>query len=367
MNILVLLDHSKAFDTVDHNILCLKLRQFFKFSKTSIKLVQSYLRERSQSVYAGNSVSKPLCLNRGVPQGSILGPLLFTIYINDLPSRISYCKSHMYADDIQLYTSNPIDKLDEAVCRINSDLESIYLWACANGLSLNPQKSKCLLIHDRFTKITESSVNIMFNRQKIQIVSSVKNLGVIFDNILSWKNHVNNIVGTTYNKLRTLWSTQPYTPLNIRVLLAKAYLMPSLFYACEVFSNCDSVSTRKLNLVFNNICRYVYGIGKYDHISYFNKQLYGISIDNLFKLKSLLFLHKIIYLRQPPYLYRRLSFARSNRGNMLITFRYRTLTSERQFFTNVLPLWNTLPHSFQTTSNAKQFKALLMDYYGRVQ
>lgn len=364
VSVLVLLDHSKAFDTIDHDILALKLSRFFNFSNTSIRLMQSYLNGRSQSVYTKNSVSKPLFLNRGVPQGSILGPLLFTMYINDLPLHLSYCKSHMYADDVQLHRSSTIDQLEDTICRVNADLQSIYVWASANGLSLNPEKSKCLLVQRKSTKCP-TDVEIMINGQKIQIVSSVKNLGIIFNNTLTWNNHINSIVGTVYNKLRTLWATQSFTPLNIRVLLAKTYVMPSLLYGCEVFSNCDSVSRRKLNIVFNNICRYVYGVRKYDRISHLSIQLYGISIDNHFKLKALVFLHKIIYLRQPPYLFRRLSFARSNRGTKLILFRHRTLTSERQFFINVLPLWNTLPHSIQTTSNVIHFKVLLINYFAR--
>lgn len=206
--------------------------------------------------------------------------------------------------------------------------------------------------------------DITINGQVIQVVSSVKNLGVLFNESLTWNNHINSIVGSTYNKLRTLWTSQSFTPLKIRQLLAKTYLMPSLLYGCEVFSNCDSTSRRKLNTVFNNICRYVYGIGRYSHISQFSIQLYGISFDNLFKLKALVLLHKIVYLKQPPYLFHRLNFARSNRGNILIPLRYKSLISERQFFINVLPLWNSLTHSLQTTSNAMQFKVKLIEYLG---
>lgn len=147
------------------------------------------------------------------------------------------------------------------------------------------------------------------------------------------------------------------------MLIAKAYLMPSLLYGCEVFANCDSASRKKLNTLFNNICRYVYGVGKYDHISQFSIKLYGISLDNLFNVRMLLLLHKIIYSKLPPYLFQRLTFARSNRGNKLTTFRYKTLVSEWQFFINVMPLWNTLPHTIQNTSNIIQFKTLLFDHF----
>lgn len=360
VGILVLLDHSKAFDSVDHGILCSKLRHVFHFSSTSTRLIQSYLKFRSQSVFVKGSVSKPLSLSSGVPQGSILGPLLFTLYINDLPLYISHCKTHMYADDVQLFLCIPLDQFDEAICMVNEDLDSVYKWASANGLSLNPRKSKCLLIHRKSLK---RDINLIINHEKIQCVSSVKNLGVIFNDTLTWHNHINNIVGSTYNKLRILWSSQPFTPQNIRILIAKTYLMPSLFYACEIFSNCDSVSRRKLNTVFNNICRYVYSIKKRDHISHIAVRLYGNTLDNLFKIRALVLLHKLIYTGQPPYLFHRLNFARSNRGNKVIPLRYKTLVSQRQFFVNVLPLWNSLPHTIQTTSNALQFKRILTNFF----
>lgn len=362
VNVLVLLDHSKAFDTIDHDMLGFKLGHFFNFSRTSVSLIKSYLFNRSQSVRTGTSASLPLFLSRGVPQGSILGPLLFSLYINDLPQHIHSCKTHMYADDVQLYTSTPIELLGEAVNRVNADLRSIWNWANANGLSLNPGKSKCLVVHSKSLNCT-FDVNITINGHKIEVVSTVKNLGIIMNDTLTWSNQVNRVTSVIYAKLRTLWQTHYYTPPKIRVLIAKAYIMPSLLYGCEVFANCDSVSRNKLNTVFNNICRYVYGIGKYDHISQHSVKLYGITLDQLFKVRTLLLLHKIIYSKFPPYLFRRLTFTRSSRGMKLIPIRYKTLTSEWQFFINVMPLWNSLPHSIQKTSNITQFKTLLFNHF----
>jgi len=104
---LTLLDHSKAFGSVNHNILCTKLRNFFNFSTNATKLIRSYLTNRYQAVVSGTQVSSLRNLARGVPQGSVLGPLLFSIYVNDLPSILSECEVHLYADDVQIFVGRP--------------------------------------------------------------------------------------------------------------------------------------------------------------------------------------------------------------------------------------------------------------------
>lgn len=207
--------------------------------------------------------------------------------------------------------------------KINQDLANIHRWALENGLCLNPLKSKCLLIHKRtLSPVIEHE--ILINNQQIEIVKSAKNLGLIFNNNLTWSNHVNSLVAQTYVKLRTLWSTQFFTPLKIRILLAKTYLIPGLTYGCELFAECDSTSNRKLNVLFNNITRYVYGLRKREHISSYTKRLYEVSLDNLLKIRVLIFLHKIIYTKQPPYLFEHLRFTTSPRGRNLVIPMHRT-------------------------------------------
>lgn len=362
LNFLVLLDHSKAFDTVDHSILCMKLRRFYNFSPTSVKLISSYLTGRTQSVHVKDSISRPLALGRGVPQGSILGPILFSLYANDLPAQLSHCKMHMYADDVQLYLSCPTTSIPENLVKLNYDLQNIHQWAIANGLCLNPGKSKCLVIRKRTTCPT-LEFDISIDNRKIEIVSTAKNLGIVFNSYLTWSNHISTLVGQSYVKLRTLWSTQSFVPQRVRMLLAKAYLIPKLLYGCELFSSCDSESTRKLNVLYNNIIRYVFGLRKYDHVSSYARSLYGVSFENLLKIRTLLLLHKIIYTEKPKYLHNQLQFARSNRGKRLILPMHRCLVSEWQFLVTAVRLWNTLPHSQQLLSNATHFRKFLFQHF----
>lgn len=363
-NILVLLDHSKAFDTVDHNVLCYKLKHMFMFSTAATRLISTYLTNRYQYVQSGNNKSKFLPVTRGVPQGSIIGPLLFSLYADDLPSQLTHCKVRMYADDVQIYISCDTSEIEQCVLTLNTELKHIYEWATANGLSINPKKSKYLVIQKRST-ITDHIPDIFLGDERIERVNTAKNLGIIFNKNLTWGNHINYACGRTYSMLRTLWQTQYCTPVKIRILLAKTYLLPILMYGCELFAKCDAASTRKLNSVFKSIVRYVYGVKRFNSVSPFTVKLYGVQFDDLLKTRVLIFMHKIVFTQQPQHLYNRLTISRSNRGKRILLFRHQSLTSDWQFFLNAIRLWNLLPHNIQITSNALSFKKSILNFFAR--
>lgn len=359
---LLLLDHSRAFDTVDHSILSYKLRKFFNFSPTSSKLLSTYLSDRFQYVVTQNGQSVPLPVTRGVPQGSIVGPLLFSMYSNDLPKILINCKVRMYADDVQLYTSCSIDMADQCILSLNRELLRINTWATANGLSINPRKSKCIVIQKRLSH-HNIKPDLYINGQLIDIVGSAKNLGIIFNSSLTWSDHVNYACGRTFAILRGLWATQHCTPFRIRKLLAKSYLIPSFIYGCELFARCDASSKRRLNVAYNCIIRYVYGLKRRSRISAFSSLLYGFSFECLLNFRVLIFLHKIIYTRQPDHLFNKLSFTHNCRGKRIRTLIYRTLVSQWQFFVFAVQLWNSIPYSYQGLSNARQFKSKLIELF----
>lgn len=362
VSILVLLDHSKAFDTVDHNILCLKLQNFFHFSSNSVALIKSYLTGRSQSVSIGNRLSSSLFTHRGVPQGSILGPLLYSIYSNDIAKVVNFSKIHMYADDLQLYISTPLNRMVVCADNLNKDLDNINAWAMANGLTLNPNKSKCVIIRNNKLSIPDN-FNIMLAGSNINIVNQANNLGVTFNNRLMWDDHISAATGKTYGVLRNVYITQQFTPQNIRMLLAKTYLIPKLFYSCELFCNCGSEAMSRLRIAFNSIVRYVFGLRRRDHVSAFAKQILGVSFENYLKIRTLICLHKIIYTQSPQYLFNILRFCRSGRGKQLIQMRHKKRMSNQHFFVNAIRLWNNLPNNIQMIGNKGLFKTSLYTFF----
>lgn len=358
---LTLLDFSKAFDTVNHNVLCSKLRNQFQFSPPSINLIYSYLYGRFQAVVSNNSVSTFLPLSRGVPQGSILGPLLFALYINELPSLSLHSSIHIYADDVQLCNSCPLGLVENGACEVNEDLYKILNWSQSNGLCLNPTKSKCLVI-SRTPIDTSYFPQIRLNSEPIEFVDSAKNLGITFSKTLKWNDHIRLTIGKVYGGLRMLWATQRITPLRTRMILAKTLLIPVLLFGCEIFSNCDYEHMRRLNVVYNGVARYIYGRRRYDHISSFSKSIHGFTLENLFAFRTLIMLHNVMQTRQPPYLYNKIRFPRSTRSCDLVPIRYSFLVSERQFFINAIRLWNSLPRAIRVIGCTTQFKVSLRQH-----
>lgn len=220
---LTLLDFSKAFDTVDHTILCDKLLYNFEFSPLAVKLMHSYLINREQCVAVGNQMSSFLGLAAGVPQGSILGPLLFSLYVNELPQLVKHCCVHMFADDVQLYLCCPLDRTSCAIDYINEDLEIIQRWALKHNLSLNPAKSKVLCIYKQKSD-TSSFPPIKLGQSSIEYVHTARNLGIVFNDTLSWTDHATVTIGKVYNGLRLLWLTQSSVPIKTKMLLVKTLL-----------------------------------------------------------------------------------------------------------------------------------------------
>ena len=162
---------------------------------------------------------------------------------------------------------------------------------------------------------------IHINNVNINLAESVKNLGIILNKQLNWSNHIKANYGKTFAMFRNLWMTQYFTPIHIRMLLAKTYLLPTLIYGCELFASYDAVSRRRLNVTFNNIARYVciWYKKRNSSISHYAKQIYNITFDNLMKCRVLLLLHKIIYNRQPHYLYQNFLLLNYIKNYMTIT------------------------------------------------
>ena len=184
----VFLDFSKAFDTVDHKILLQKL-EIHGIKNISLKWFESYLTERTQYASYNLIKSSRERVNCGVPQGSILGPLLFLLYINDLSSVSEYCYSVLFADYTNVFISG--ENINVLCNKLNEELECIFEWLCCNKLSLNVSKTHYMIFTPR--NITVHDIDVKIHGVNVERVYATKFLGVIVDSKLTWKPHVEYI------------------------------------------------------------------------------------------------------------------------------------------------------------------------------
>ena len=206
----VFVDLEKAFDTVNHAILIKKL-DFYGVRGPANSWFLSYLSNRHQMVRLNEAISTPLNITCGVPQGSILGPLLFLIYINDMHRSVKYSIVHHFADDTNLLYSHKNPKLLRK--HMNEDLKLLFNWLCANRLSLNVSKTEFIIFRPPRIKL-EQRITLSLNRNTIFESTKIKYLGVIMDSKLTWKHHIfelrkklNKAIGMIY-KLKNVGCDQ---------------------------------------------------------------------------------------------------------------------------------------------------------------
>lgn len=343
ITILVLLDFSKAFDSLDFDLILLKLDKYFGFDQFALDLMRSYLTERCQRVKIKTNSSSLEPINSGVPQGSILGPILFVMFINDIVYCCRDVKIHLYADDSQVYLSRPLGLVEDLVVRINEDLVRISEWANNNNLILNAAKTKALPISHCSLNL-ENVPDIILGNTLIKYEKCVTSLGFKLNCKLDCKDHVNFVVSKIYATLRTLWTTAAFTPEATKLKVVRTLIIPLLTYGAQVYGSPDSASKQKLQLATNNAARFIYNLRKFDHISAYTKKILNCDIFTYFKKLNLLFLFKLLHSQVPDYLYKKLIFAQSSRTHNLVIPRYRYLSSSRTFFVSAVRLWNSLPN-----------------------
>lgn len=355
--ILVLLDFSKAFDTVNHQLLSAKFNNFFHFSKPSIKLLTSYLSKRSQFVLLNGVSSDFAPIVSGVPQGSVMGPLLFAMYINDLVVHLKNVKYHLFADDLQLYSSSTISDLPSNIVKMNNTLSAISSWSLSNHISVNAKKSQAILISGsaKLNNIVNTSA-LVLGSEVIPFSSTVSNLGVSISNQLTWRVHVNSILSKLYHVLRKLWAIRCINSIFIRKKLVTSLCIPLLTYADSALCFYDSQCLRKLQLAINACTRYVYGLRKYDRLHNLRNVILRCDVKQFLDYRVALFFYKLLSNKQPSYLYEKLQLANSTRTQHLLIRFHSKFQMSNSFYVRGVRQWNALPLVIRNVSSVQCFK-----------
>ena len=229
----VFLDLAKAFDTVNHSILIHKL-EHYGVKNNLLNWFISYLKDRSQTVYFMGTKSTKKDITCGVPQGSVLGPLLFLIYINDLCQISTFFDFILFADDTNAFASgsNP----NHLSSKINSELVLVSEWFNCNRLSLNLSKTNYIIFHSRTKKITDD-LSLSFNNNSIARVSSCKFLGVVIDEHLTWSLHIANIKNKISKNIGIISRIRNFIDTKTALMLYYSMVYPYLTYGNIVWAS----------------------------------------------------------------------------------------------------------------------------------
>lgn len=356
--VLVLLDFSKAFDCLNHTLLLQKLMLSFNYDKTALKLMCSYLTDRFQKVLINDKMSGPKRIPSGVFQGSILGPLLFCMFINDLPQVLKYSKYHLYADDCQIYIGGIKDSILDTFNNINYDLSKILDWSTANGISLNISKTQAIFISKKdFSVIPD----IYIDNRKIPFQNHINNLGICINNRLTWDSQVIRVCGKINSTLYGLKLHKNICPDNVRILLAKTLVIPHVLYSEFLYISCDSSSKEILQVTMNNIVRYIHGLRKHDHISDRFREFFGCSMIQYFYYRSLLLIYKIIKNRAPTYLYNKIKIGLARNSKIILPVNRSTIYNNSPLFT-IFSVWNKVPVEIRSVKTFESFKTQVFEY-----
>ena len=231
------MDLSKAFDTLDHTILSNKLR-YYGIRDISLKWFMSYLSQRTQYVEVNGIQSSKRVIQTGVPHGSILAPLLFLIYMNDITSAIEYFTFILYADDTTLFSTMTfyLPALpNEHNILINGELIKVNGWLVANRLSLNVNKTKYMIFHNSQKDISNFSLNLTLNHGEIEKVSTFNFLGVILHENIYWKPHIENVACKVAKYCGVLSKLKKFLPLHILRTFYYSMIHPHLNYGLLVW------------------------------------------------------------------------------------------------------------------------------------
>ena len=251
-DISLFIDLKKAFDTINHNILLQKLHHY-GFRGIALQWLKSYLENRIQCVKIGNSLSNQTEINIGVPQGSILGPLLFLLYINDLPNASNLFSTILFADDttISMRSENFCDLVET----FNIELINIKKWLIKNRLSINLEKTYYMVFSNR---LPPSDVfPLYFDHSQIKMEANGKFLGVFIDNRLSFKDHISYIHSKISKTIGIFYKVKHYLPENILINLYYSLVYPYLLYCNLAWGGCAPSHSNRLLLLQKRIVRHI--------------------------------------------------------------------------------------------------------------
>ena len=367
---MIALDLSSAFDTIDHAHLLHKLKTDFGILDNVLKWIDSYLSNRTFAVRIIDIDGKPVLLIYGVPQGSILGPLLFILYMHDLVqvAEAYGLKIHLYADDAELYIGfSPLTESSLTMIKVKNCVNDVQSWMNANFLKINIDKTN-VMFYGRTQELNLFDVYIDIDGEYFESSPDdvMKTLGIYLDSRLSMHRMVAECCKSCYFQLKKLQSIRRFLNTDKRILMVHSHILSRLDYCNVLLAGLSATQTKKLQRALNAAVRFIYNLRKTQSVTHFSKMAHFLPVKYRIMYKSCLTIYKTVYNLAPKYLdhfsvtmVRNREYMRSTSDYLMLqypeskdTLRYHLVTS-----------WNILPLELRCIPYIEQFKASLKTYF----
>ncbi|KAM9399248.1 uncharacterized protein ACWYII_031534 [Salvelinus alpinus] len=355
---------SAAFDTVNHQILLSTLSEL-GISGAAHAWIASYLTGRSYQVAWRESVSAPRALTTGVPQGSVLGPLLFSLYTKSLGSVISShgLSYHCYADDTQLIFSFPPSD-NQVVNRISACLADISVWMTDHHLKLNLGKTELLFLPGKDCPFHDLAITV--DNSIVSSSQSAKNLGVILDNTLSFSTNIKAVTRSCRFMLYNIRRVRPCLTQEAAQVLIQALVISRLDYCNSLLAGLPACAIKPLQLIQNAAARLVFNFPKFSHVTPLLRSLHWLPVEARIRYKTMVLAYGAVRGTAPPYLqalirpYTQTRALRSSTSALLASLplrKYSSRSAQSKLFAALAPQWwNKLPHDARSAESITTFR-----------
>ncbi len=365
--LMVFLDLSAAFDSIDHAILLRRLSMELGFSDNPVSWLRSYLNNRISRVKVINDLSEPLALDFGVPQGSVIGPQLFTMYTSPIANIIKQhedVQHHSYADDVQLFIAvdpRSPDSFEAGLSSLSKCITDLQSWMAHNMLKLNCSKTQFMVVANPHALPQLANISLRINNEII---------APSFDSALKMNHHVSSLCRSLHFHLCNIGRIRPFIDNSTCEKAVRSVVISRLDYSNSLLYGISSSDTKRLQRIQNRAAKLIFKCRKYDHATPLLHQLHWLPVHQRIVFKILTIVYKCLHNTTPTYLTSLIKIYHSGRpglrpGSDITLLAVPTVHSaagDRAFYAHAPRLWNRLPHQIRSAESLEVFKKHLKTF-----